>query len=243
MKEDNPRLGGMGGGLEGIVAANRDGSRIAVGSRYQRNNDGATAVVIDATTNQVVTIVKPGQSNYIRTVLSDDGKLLATFGQYYERKPNDENWAAIVQVWDATTGAEKFRVKTGAAYQVQTAAFSPDGQLLVTATPNSPVQAWDTATGKFVRQYVSRSGIGQGLFFSPDGSKLAGAATGRHRANLGNRDRQAARHRRGERPQRRRRRVPDGRPGRRAGDDLPDASRCGRSPGRCSPRRTATSAG
>src|SRR5579883_414629 len=112
------RLGGLAGGPDGKVGVNGDGSRIAVGTQFQRNNDGPTAVVLDTATGNVVATVTPGQTNMIRTVLSRDGKLLATFGQFYARQPNDENWAAIVQIWDAENGTEKCRVKTGAR-QVQ----------------------------------------------------------------------------------------------------------------------------
>ena len=174
LRDDNPRLGGLGGNPDGLLALSGDGSRLAVGSRYQRNNEGATAAVLDAATGKVIATVKPGQSNSIRTALSPDGKRLATFGQFFATKPNDENWAAVVQVWDAATGAETCRVRTGVPHQVQAVAFSPDGKLLVTAAPGGPVQGWDPATGKPVRQYVGRSSIGQQFFFSPDGTRLAG---------------------------------------------------------------------
>jgi WD40 repeat protein len=177
VKENDKRLGGLGGSLEGLVAASADGSRIAIGTRYPRNNEGVSAVVLDSATGEIVTTVQPGQSNTIRPVLSADGQLLATFGQYYQQQPNDEAWGAIVQVWDAATGAEKVRVKTGVPHQVQAAIFSPDGTTLVTAAPHGPVQAWNVETGQLIRQYVGRSGIGQRLFFSPDGQRLAAAGT------------------------------------------------------------------
>jgi WD40 repeat protein len=53
----------------------------------------------------------------------------------------------LVQVWDLTTGKEKFRLEAAAEY-VFAACFSPDGRILATGGYKRSVQLWDMASGE-----------------------------------------------------------------------------------------------
>jgi WD40 repeat protein len=159
---------------DGQVSISGDGKRIAFGTRYPQQEGQTFGQVYDFDKNDFVAEVKVLQSQYIQSALSTDGKKLATFGQYYVRN-NEENVASIVQIWDVETKKELAKLKTGLA-QVMAVKFAPDGKTVYTGGQGGPVEAWDTATGKRDRQFITRSNVGQRMFVSADGKRLAAAA-------------------------------------------------------------------
>ena len=77
--------------------------------------------------------------------------------------------------------------------RVRSAAFSPDGSRIVTASEDKTARIWDAATGKEIvvlRGHEKPCGCAA---FSPDGSRIVTAARDKHRAHLGRRDRQGDR--------------------------------------------------
>jgi len=82
----------------------------------------------------------------------------------------------LVKLFDAGKGTVLHEFEDFAG-RVQAIAFSPDGRILATATVESGVKLWDTASGKLVREmfYPVLNGAGT-LVFSPDGRWLAVAA-------------------------------------------------------------------
>jgi hypothetical protein len=125
-------------------------------------------------------------SYYVWTAaLSPDG---ATLAATYQRADNTTALvgAYAVRLYDVTTGIERHELP-GHLYYVSAPAFSPDGKLLVTASPalsdffqkqlNRPanqVFVWDVATGKRVAQLPDGLPIGAvAAAFSPDGRTVA----------------------------------------------------------------------
>jgi WD40 repeat protein len=138
------------------VAFSPDGSRLASACL-----DG-TVNVWDATTRQEARTVPGG-------ILSPDGKHQAG------RVGNE------VKVWDTQTGRETLTL-TGHTGRVQSVAFSPDGQRLVSAAADRTVKVWDAQTGQEQRTFKGFAGpvdardsegrMGP-VAFSPDGRRVA----------------------------------------------------------------------
>ncbi|HSA22323.1 MAG TPA: WD40 repeat domain-containing protein [Myxococcota bacterium] len=85
-----------------------------------------------------------------------------------------------VRLWDATTG-QQLKVLEGHVAGVDSVAFSPDGQLLATATQGleRPLILWDVASGKPIHVLEHRvPGVGT-VAFSPDGRTLAAGTSGK----------------------------------------------------------------
>jgi WD40 repeat protein len=79
-------------------------------------------------------------------------------------------------MWDATTGKE-----VGAPLQhqdsVNTAAFSPDGQRMLTASDDHTARVWDAETGKEVGAAFQHQGPVNSAAFSPDGRRVVTASS------------------------------------------------------------------
>jgi WD40 repeat protein len=95
-----------------------------------------------------------------------DGQTVLTWGPF----PNPQ-----AKLWDAVTGRERATL-VGFHYPINSADFSPDGQLLATLHGDGSVRLWDAATGQFLRSEQSESGYAvEALAFSPDSRILAKA--------------------------------------------------------------------
>ena len=100
----------------------------------------------------------------IRGALSDDGKVLATFGDYYPPKQTDEERARTadlkrtVELWDVATGKELSKVRIDEKQWVANVAFLPGGKEVVVASTDGSLTVWDVAAGKEVRRLAGRRG-------------------------------------------------------------------------------------
>jgi WD40 repeat protein len=64
----------------------------------------------------------------------------------------------------------------GHLYRVNTVAFSPDGQLLVSVSDNNTVRLWDSRTGALCNTLESHSDRIKAVAFSLDGLLFASAS-------------------------------------------------------------------
>ena len=67
-------------------------------------------------------------------------------------------------------------VLTGHDAPVWSAAFSPDGARLVTASDDTTARVWDAATGKAIAVLSGHDDLVWSAAFSPDGAKVVTAS-------------------------------------------------------------------
>ncbi|MFD9704496.1 toll/interleukin-1 receptor domain-containing protein [Lentzea sp. NPDC059081] len=90
------------------------------------------------------------------------GRLLATAGR------------GGVQMWDVTTRSKAGPFLKSAAHDVETVAFSPIADRLITGDDDSELQVWDSTTGGFVTDMqTGHSTYVRDVLFSPDGRVFA----------------------------------------------------------------------
>lgn len=106
--------------------------------------------------------------------------------------PDGSCYASSARVWEIETGQEIARgIHTG---MLTTAAFSPDGQMVVSGSQDGIVRTWEAGTGREVAQMMHNDWV-YAVAFSPDGIWIASggdddtarvweAATGREVARV-----------------------------------------------------------
>jgi|GEM_PF-2341745 len=159
-------------GRDGMIHVSTDGKFAAVGTQYEAGQ----VKVVDLTTGNQVTSVKPAQNAAVHGAMSPKGEYVATWGQHYNRGGpggDDQTIARTVQVWDAKTGKERSSLVSD-IYQIMCVRFSPDGSKIA-ASGNGVIQLWDAESGKLERRFAGRTGQGVQLVFSSDGRVLSAA--------------------------------------------------------------------
>ena len=99
---------------------------------------------------------------------SPDGQLLAVI-----------LWDFTVRLWDPSTGAFRCTLEGHPSF-VSAVAFSPDSQLLASASSNK-VRLWDLSTGASHCTLEGHSSYISAVAFSPDGQFLASASSNKVR--------------------------------------------------------------
>ncbi|MDA9922965.1 hypothetical protein N9E25_06475 [Verrucomicrobiales bacterium] len=140
-----------------------DGKQVAL-ARYRQID------VQDRESGKVVGVyhVDNGKVNAVH--FSPDGKsLIAATGVTGLR--------GVAFLWNLETGVEVRRFGEGTHRDILfDAEFSPDGKQVATAGYDRIIRLWETASGKYLREFPSHNGAVFDLAFSPDGTVLASAS-------------------------------------------------------------------
>jgi WD40 repeat protein len=132
-------------------AVSADGSVVAAGG-----STGASTVW-NGRTGKRLDVIR-GRSGVLALAVSPDGAVAASGDR-----------RGIVRVWDARTGTLRWTASQGG--EVGDATFSPDGRLLVTASPDGAV-VWSVSDGHTVHRLGVPGGVTR-VGFSPDGRLVA----------------------------------------------------------------------
>jgi WD40 repeat protein len=159
----------------GRVSFSADGRFLTAGD--ENFGDKSSILVWETDTGKKLGPFQPLQNYSVQAVLSPDGKLLASWGQYHGRANESEEERArprTVQLWDVSSGKERGRVVVE-GYGISRTAFAPDGRSIAVASGQASIEVWEVATAKRRLQLVGRRGQGSALLFSPDARTLAAA--------------------------------------------------------------------
>lgn len=168
-------------GHQGVVwhvAFSPDGSRILTASvdRTARIWDvasGGTRAVMRGHTGPITKAVFSPDGERVLTVSGDGGGLI-------------ESADGTARLWDAGTGAElavlraRGTIFDGDEANISDAAFSPDGERVVTLTwSGGAIGLWDAATGRAITEFEGEPARATLPVFSADGARIVAAATRR----------------------------------------------------------------
>jgi WD40 repeat protein len=144
-------------GLVNALAFDPTNNLLAVASNKK------TIKLWDLSTQKVTNTIQPNDSaSTFSLTISRDGRLLA-FGE--------KNTNAIT-VWDLANNKSKATLK-GHENEVHALAFSPDGNLLASASNDMTVKLWDLSSLKEITTLRGHTGQVWRIAFSPDGKLVA----------------------------------------------------------------------
>ena len=157
------------------VTFSADGQRIATAG------DDQTARVWDASHRHELLAVKKHGSPISSVAFSPDGRRIITGGGSLVFSPegveqiHPGSGDGTVKVWDLSNDKEVLTLK-GHTNRVFTAAFSPDGQRVVTGSLDQTARIWDVVTGKVLRVLRGHSDAIRSVAFSPNGQRIVTAS-------------------------------------------------------------------
>jgi WD40 repeat protein len=81
-----------------------------------------------------------------------------------------------IELYDAASGERRAGPWEGHTDLVWSAAFSPDGERLVSSSRDTTIRLWDIANGRTLGEFIGHTHGVQGVAFLPDGLTLASAS-------------------------------------------------------------------
>ena len=158
------------------VTFSADGQRIATAG------DDQTARVWDAIHRHEPLTVKKHGSPISSVAFSPDGQRIITGGGSLVFSPegveqiHPGSGDGTVKVWDLSNDKEVLTLK-GHTNRVFTAAFSPDGQRVVTGSLDQTAKIWDVVTGKVLGVLEGHGDAIRSVAFSPNGQRIVTASS------------------------------------------------------------------
>jgi WD40 repeat protein len=107
---------------------------------------------------------------------SADGRIIATRSSGHHRDLGQSSHS--VAVWDVSAQKRLDSELEGHRAPVRSIAFSPDGKLLASASPDGSLRLWDIGTGKESNVLADWVVNGRGVSISPDGTLVAATCGG-----------------------------------------------------------------
>lgn len=81
-----------------------------------------------------------------------------------------------VKLWDAKTGKEKCQIESGSKGFLDCAEFSPNANVVLTASSDGTARTWDAKTGRQVRVFAGHTSYVHHAAFSADGQRIITAS-------------------------------------------------------------------
>jgi WD40 repeat protein/serine/threonine protein kinase len=111
---------------------------------------------------------KPGS---MAVAISSDNRRILSGGTYQADDVPTEFNEESPEIWDPDTG-HRLATLTGHSSAISSAAFSPDGRWVVTASKDRTARIWESTTGKQSVQLDGHKGTVNSVAFSPDGERV-----------------------------------------------------------------------
>jgi WD40 repeat protein len=138
--------------------------------------DDGKALIWDATSHPALETLRRKDWSFSGAAFSPDGTRVVTAGTDYS--PDDEPFLTATPdgsatLWDAESGAELETLQAPSGEVVASAAFSPDGERLVTAQAEDRTAIiWDAGSGAELETLRGHHGYVGSAAFSPDGERV-----------------------------------------------------------------------
>ncbi|HRX86392.1 MAG TPA: protein kinase [Phycisphaerae bacterium] len=135
------------------------------GARLLTTSDDSTVRIWNALTAALELTIDAGTQSDVFATIDSNGTRAVTAAPDSMHDP--------ARLWDLRTGRQ-LALLSGGAFGVGFAAFSPNGQKVVTVSRDGDAHLWDAATGAELARLPGQSGLASPVFaaFSPDGTKV-----------------------------------------------------------------------